>query len=130
MLGADTVVSLDNRTFGKPADLAEARAMLETFCGRIHEVLTGVCLVHRDGEKMVRFVEATRVKFRPLEEVDLDAYLASMNPLDKAGAYAAQEDEGRLIEHLEGSMSNVVGLPVERLLENLREHFPAVATLG
>lgn len=104
--------------------------MLESFCGRVHEVLTGVCLVHRDGERMVRFVESTRVKFRPLAEVDLDAYLASMNPLDKAGAYAAQEDEGRLIEHLEGSMSNVVGLPVERLLENLREHFPAVAAPG
>ncbi len=124
MLGADTVVSLDNKTFGKPADLTEARAMLETFCGRVHEVLTGVCLVHRAGEKMVRFVESTRVKFRPIDEVDLDAYLASMNPLDKAGAYAAQEDQGRLIEHLEGSMSNVVGLPIERLLENLRDHFP------
>lgn len=124
VLGADTVVSLDNRTFGKPADLAEARRMLEVFCGRIHEVLTGVCLVHREGEKMIRFVESTRVKFRPPEEVDLDAYLASMDPLDKAGAYAAQEDEGRLIEHIEGSMSNVVGLPIERLLENLREHFP------
>lgn len=126
VLGADTVVSLDGRTFGKPADLTEARTMLETLCGRIHEVLTGVCLVHRDGEKMVRFLESTRVKFRPLAEVDLTAYLASMNPLDKAGAYAAQEDEGRLIEHLEGSMSNVVGLPVERLRENLREHFPSV----
>jgi septum formation protein len=124
VLGADTVVSLDNRTFGKPGDLAEARRMLETLCGRVHEVLTGVCLVHRDREKMVRFVESTRVKFRPREEVDLDAYLASVNPLDKAGAYAAQEDEGRLIAHLEGSMSNVVGLPVERLRENLREHFP------
>ncbi len=125
MLGADTLVSLDNRTFGKPGDLAEALAMLETFCGRVHEVLTGVCLVHREREKMVRFVESTRVKFRAREDVDLDAYLASMNPLDKAGAYAAQEDEGRLIERLEGSMSNVVGLPVERLLENLLEHFPA-----
>lgn len=123
VLGADTVVSLDNRTFGKPRDLAEARTMLETLCGRIHEVLTGVCLLHRDTNRMSRFVESTRVKFRPRELVDLDAYLASVNPLDKAGAYAAQEDEGRLIEQLEGSFSNVVGLPIERVEAVLREHF-------
>lgn len=127
VLGADTVVALDNRTYGKPRDLTEARTMLETLCGRIHEVLTAVCLVHRDGEKMVRFVESTRVKFRPAAEVDLDAYLQSIHPLDKAGAYAAQEDKGRLIEHLEGSMSNVIGLPVERVRTALDEHFPGLA---
>lgn len=126
VLGADTVVSLDNKTFGKPRDLAEARSMLLALSGRIHEVLTGVCLVHRDGEKMCRFVESTRVKFRPSDAIDLDAYLASIEPLDKAGAYAAQEDEGRLIEQLEGSMSNVIGLPVERVLATLAEHFPEV----
>lgn len=127
VLGADTVVALDNRTYGKPRDLTEARTMLETLCGRIHEVLTAVSLVHRDGEKMVRFVESTRVKFRPAAEVDLDAYLQSIHPLDKAGAYAAQEDKGRLIEHLEGSMSNVIGLPVERVRSALDEHFPGLA---
>jgi septum formation protein len=123
ILGADTVVTMDNRTFGKPRDLAEARSMLETLCGRIHEVLTGVCLMHRESNRMSRFVESTRVKFRSREAVDLDAYLASIDPLDKAGAYAAQEDEGRLIEHLEGSFSNVVGLPIERVEASLREHF-------
>lgn len=124
ILGADTVVSLDNRTFGKPRDLEEARTMLETLCGRVHEVLTGVCLMHRDTNKMCRFVESTRVKFRSRDAVDLDAYLASINPLDKAGAYSAQEDDGRLIEQLEGLMSNVVGLPVERVQTALQEHFP------
>ena len=124
VLGADTVVALDNRTFGKPRDLDEARTMLESLCGRVHEVLTGVCLLHRDTNKMCRFVESTRVKFRPREAVDLDAYLASVNPLDKAGAYAAQEDDGRLIEQLEGLLSNVVGLPVERVSAALHEHFP------
>ena len=102
VLGADTVVSLDNRTVGKPRDLVEARAMLETLSGRIHEVLTGVCLIHRAGEKMCRFVESTRVKFRPRDEINFEAYLQSIHPLDKAGAYAAQEDEGLLIERLEG----------------------------
>jgi septum formation protein len=72
---------------------------------------------------MSRFVESTRVRFRHREAVDLDAYLHSINPLDKAGAYAAQEDEGRLIESLEGSFSNVVGLPVERVADSLRRHF-------
>jgi len=69
-------------------------------------------------------VESTRVKFRSRDAVDLDAYLASINPLDKAGAYSAQEDDGRLIEQLEGLMSNVVGLPVERVQAALQEHFP------
>jgi septum formation protein len=75
---------------------------------------------------MCRFVESTRVKFRPLEELDLDAYLTTVNPLDKAGAYAAQEDGGRLIETLEGSLSNVVGLPIERLRDTLGEHFSEI----
>ncbi|CAN5685193.1 hypothetical protein BH09VER1_BH09VER1_03470 [soil metagenome] len=122
MLGADTLVSLDDRVFGKPADLAEAHSMLEALCGRVHEVLTGVCLV-RD-QKMCRFVESTRVKFRPRDEVDFDAYFRHVHPLDKAGAYAAQEDEGRLIECIEGSLSNVVGLPIERVLQTIQDHFP------
>jgi len=124
VLGADTVVSLEGTTYGKPRDLTEAKAMLEQLCGRIHEVLTGVCLVHSDGQKMCRFVESTRVKFRPLNAVNLDEYLATVETLDKAGAYAAQEDGGRLIECLEGSMSNVIGLPIEAVLAALEKHFP------
>jgi septum formation protein len=124
ILGADTVVSLDGVVFGKPRDLTEARQMLTRLCGRVHEVLTGVCLVHRRGEKMCRFVESTRVKFRPLGEVDLTAYLDTVHTLDKAGAYAAQEDGGRLIAHIEGLLSNVVGLPVERVVTELEAHFP------
>ena len=123
VLGADTIVSLDGRIFGKPRNAAEARAMLEELCGRIHEVLTGVCLVHRSQGKLCRFTDSTRVKFRARREVDLDDYLRSIDPLDKAGAYAAQEDHGRLIECVEGSMSNVIGLPVERVVMALRERF-------
>jgi len=120
VLGADTVVALDNHVFGKPADLAEARDMLDQLCGRIHEVLTGVCIVANDAGRMCRFVESTRVRFRPRSEVDLDAYLARVDPLDKAGAYAAQDDNGALIEQIEGLMSNVVGLPVERVIKELK----------
>ncbi len=125
VLGADTVVALGTRTLGKPQDLAEARNMLESLCGQTHEVLTGVCLIHRETDRLCQFIESTRVRFRPLEEVDLDAYLANVHPLDKAGAYAAQEDDGRLIECLEGSMSNVIGLPVEQVLAVLKNHFSA-----
>ncbi len=125
VLGADTVVSLEGKDLRESrVDLAEAKSMLEQLAGRIHEVLTGVCLVHRDGQKMVRFVEATRVKFRPLNAVNLDEYLATVHTLDKAGAYAAQEDAGRLIERIEGSMSNVIGLPVEAVLAALEKSFP------
>lgn len=130
VLGADTVVSFDGRIFGKPADLAEARAMLEELCGNVHEVLTGVCLVQKSQGKLCGFVESTRVKFRSRWEVDLEAYLRSIHPLDKAGGYAAQEDEGRLIECVEGSMNNVIGLPLERVLAALNEHFPPARDEG
>ena len=123
VLGADTLVSLEGQVFGKPGDFHEARAMLERLCGRVHEVLTGVCLVHKKERKLCRFVESTRVKFRSRETVDLEEYLRSVHPLDKAGGYAAQEDQGRLIECIEGSASNVIGLPVERVLAALKEHF-------
>ena len=123
VLGADTVVSLEGQVFGKPADFDKARAMLERLCGRVHEVLTGVCLVQKSERKLFRFVESTRVKFRSRQTVDLEDYLRSVHPLDKAGGYAAQEDQGRLIECIEGSMSNVIGLPVERVLAALNEHF-------
>ncbi|HEY5769295.1 MAG TPA: nucleoside triphosphate pyrophosphatase [Terrimicrobium sp.] len=123
VLGADTVVSLEGRIFGKPTDLDQARDMLERLCGRIHEVLTGVCLMQKSERKLLRFVESTQVKFRSRQTVDLEQYLLSIDPLDKAGGYAAQEDQGRLIECIEGSLSNVIGLPVERVLTALKEHF-------
>ena len=123
VLGADTVVSLEGQVFGKPPDFDKARAMLEMLCGRVHEVLTGVCLVQRSERKLFRFVESTRVKFRSRQTIDLEDYLRSVDPLDKAGGYAAQEDQGRLIEYIEGSMSNVIGLPVERVLAAFNEHF-------
>jgi septum formation protein len=123
VLGADTLVSLEGQILGKPVDLGEARAMLERLCDRVHEVLTGVCLVHKSKGKLCRFVESTRVKFRSRGIVDLEDYLRSVDPLDKAGGYAAQEDNGRLIECIEGSMSNVMGLPVERVLAALEKHF-------
>ena len=123
VLGADTVVVLDGEILGKPRDLVHAAEMLGRLSGRIHEVLTGVCLVRGGTRTLCRFVESTRVSFRPLDQGAISSYLAEVDPLDKAGSYAAQDDRGRLIEQIEGSMENVIGLPIARVIEALRLHF-------
>lgn len=123
VLGADTIVTLDGEIFGKPTDLAEAEHMLARLAGRVHEVITGVCVMAWNRRVEVKFTETTRVKFRALSAEQIRDYLTSIDPLDKAGAYAAQEDNGRIIECVEGSFTNVVGLPMERTLETLRQRF-------
>lgn len=123
VLGADTIVTLDGEVFGKPRDRAHAEGMLARLSGRVHEVITGVCVMAWNRHVEVKFIESTRVKFRALSPEQIRDYLASIDPLDKAGAYAAQEDNGRLIECVEGSFTNVVGLPMERTLEALRGRF-------
>jgi septum formation protein len=123
VLGADTVVLLDGEILGKPRDRCHAAEMLGRLSGRVHEVLTGVCLVRGGSNKVCLFVESTRVSFRSLDEATISSYLAEIDPLDKAGSYAAQEDQGRLIERIEGSLENVIGLPVARVIEALRQHF-------
>lgn len=121
VLGADTLVSRDGRLYGKPADLTEAARMLAELQGGTHEVVTGVCLLHlRTGREQL-FAETTRVRFRPLSAAQIRDYLARINPLDKAGAYAIQEQGELLVAEVIGSWSNVVGLPVERVLEALRQ---------
>jgi septum formation protein len=113
VLGADTLVFLDNEPLGKPADLAEARAMLGRLAGRVHEVVTGVCLVHQRTARARLLAETTRVKFHPLTAADIEHYLAKVHVLDKAGSYALQEHGNLIVASVEGSHSNVVGLPVE-----------------
>lgn len=124
VLGADTLVARGRCPYGKPADLADAARMLAELQGRTHEVVTGVCLLHRRARRVQLFAETTAVRFRPLSDAQIREYLARVNPLDKAGAYAIQEHGDRLVAEICGSYSNVVGLPVERLLEVLR-HWPA-----
>lgn len=126
VLAADTIVVLHGEVFGKPTDLDIAHSMLSRLSGQTHEVITAVCIASSGMSSMVRFEEITRVRFRPLTDNDIQEYLRSINPLDKAGGYAAQEDEGRIIEQVEGSMSNVIGLPMKRTLAALHEHFPDV----
>ncbi len=123
VLGADTVVVLDGEVLGKPRDLLHATEMLQRLGGRVHEVLTGVCLLRGGSSARCRFVESTRVAFRPLDKTAISSYLAEVNPLDKAGSYAAQEDRGRLIERIEGSLENVIGLPVARVMAAIEAHF-------
>jgi septum formation protein len=119
VLGADTLVYLDVTLLGKPADLEDAYRMLERLQGRTHEVVTAICLLHLRTHRQKIFADTTRVTFRPLDEVQIRRYLAKVNPLDKAGAYAIQEEGDLIVERLSGSYTNVVGLPIEKLREEL-----------
>jgi len=121
VLGVDTVVSFKGEVFGKPATMDEAVAMLRRLNGRAHEVYSGVWLRHGATGKERGFIDITRVHFQKLTESQLRAYLNRIGPLDKAGAYAAQEDNGELIARVEGSVSNVTGLPMEALAKALKE---------
>ena len=111
VLAADTLVCLDDLVLGKPTDAADAHRMLRLLAGRWHSVHTGVCLLMPGGAVHER-VETTRVRFRPLTDAEIDRYVRSGEPLDKAGAYAVQEIGGIFVERIEGSPSNVIGLPL------------------
>lgn len=114
VLAADTVVLVDNTILGKPADPGDARRMLRLLSGRDHVVLTGVCLInaHATSGRVQTITTRTRVGFAPLTDAEIDWYVASGEPMDKAGAYAVQGLASRFVTAIEGSYSNVVGLPV------------------
>jgi septum formation protein len=120
VLGADTLVYLDTRFFGKPATLEEAYQMLEELQGRTHQVVTAMCLLHLREHRQRISVELTAVTFRALDATKIRRYLNHVNPLDKAGGYGIQEEGDSIIENISGSYTNVVGLPVERLTAELQ----------
>lgn len=120
VLAADTLVTIDGRVLGKPFDLEDAVKTLQQLSGRAHEVWTAVCLRHATRGKAQNFHEISRVHFRKLSEPGIRKYLAKIDPLDKAGAYAAQGHGTEIIERIEGSFSNVVGLPMEKTTDALR----------
>lgn len=123
VLGADTVVALDGRVLGKPGTAAEAQSMLEALSGRTHEVHTGVSVAYA-GRVLVTGVETTRVTFRELSASEIAAYVATGEPMDKAGGYGIQGRGALLVEKVEGCYYNVVGLPLSRtwgMLEKARE---------
>jgi nucleoside triphosphate pyrophosphatase len=124
VLGADTLVFLANEIMGKPADVAEARRMLGRLQGRTHQVVTGVSLMHLRALRERTFAASTDVTFRPLTAEQINIYLSKTNPLDKAGGYAIQEHGDTIVSEISGSFSNVVGLPIEMLKEEIREWEP------
>lgn len=119
VVAADTLVCLDSELLGKPKSLEQAYEMLEKLHGKMHQVVTGVCLLNLRNHRQKLFTETTAVKFRKLDAVKIRRYLSRVNPLDKAGAYAIQEEGDSIIESISGSHSNVVGLPIERLKSEL-----------
>jgi septum formation protein len=120
VIGADTLVWIEGEPLGKPKDLDEARAMLRKLSGRSHTVCTGVCVVFPGGG-VECFHELTAVRFLDLDDATIEAYFEKTNPLDKAGAYGIQDSGEMIVEGIEGAFDNVMGLPVARLLEALRE---------
>jgi septum formation protein len=126
VLGADTIVTIDGFLLGKPQSLVEARQMLNRLCGREHEVLTGVAVVGGRmacpmGDRYVQELVASRVLMRHFTAATIEWYIATAEPLDKAGAYAVQGLGGALVERVEGSYTNVVGLPITETLALLRK---------
>lgn len=126
VLGADTCVVCDGKILGKPRDPFDARHMLEMLSGRTHAVLTGLAIVTRKG--VVRAVEVTQVTFNVLTAAEIAAYVATGEPLDKAGAYAIQGGAARWIPRIEGCYFNVVGLPIARTASLLAEANAALAS--
>lgn len=119
VLGADTVVVLNGAVLGKPGDEEAAKEMLRRLSGRVHEVLTGVALVYEG--RIASRLGRTKVSFRMLSEEEIEDYVATGEPLDKAGAYGIQGGGGAFVAHLDGSRSNVIGLPEELVPVLFRE---------
>ena len=114
VLAADTLVYLGTKLYGKPCNQSEAVRMLTELAGRTHLVVTGVCLILERELREKLFAETTLVTFHSLTQPQIEDYLSKINPLDKAGAYAIQDHGEMIVERIEGSYSNVVGLPLEQ----------------
>lgn len=121
VIGADTLVYVDGHPLGKPRDRDEALAMMRRLSGREHEVCTGVVIAFDGGRSWHGFHVITDVGFKPLSDDAIRAYHRLVNPLDKAGAYGIQESGDAILDHYTGSWSNVMGLPMERLLAELHD---------
>ncbi|MBQ7446402.1 MAG: septum formation inhibitor Maf [Eubacterium sp.] len=119
IIGADTIVVKDGRILGKPADEADAYAMLMSLSGSTHQVYTGVALISAEWE--VQFCEKTDVTFYPMTKQEITEYIQTGEPMDKAGAYGIQGIGGRFVKEIHGDYNNVVGLPIARLYHVLKE---------
>ena len=124
VLGADTVVLVDEEILGQPSDAKDARRMLKLLSGRWHEVLTAVALVRAGHGQVIADQEKTRVRFAEMSVAEIDWYVATGEPMDKAGAYAVQGSAALFIEEIQGDYFNIVGLPVRlvyRLVRKIQE---------
>ena len=119
VLAADTLVAMENQVIGKPADLNEAAQMLGRLSGRTHEVCSAVAIYQQTSGRSDVFHDVSRVRFHRLSNATIKNYLAKVGPLDKAGAYAAQGSGAEIIAKIEGSFTNVVGLPMEKTVAAL-----------
>lgn len=123
ILGADTVVTCDGALLGKPRDEADAVRMLSVLSGSTHSVFTGVALIYRAGgtEQVLNFYQETRVTMYPISPEEIQAYVRSGEPMDKAGAYGIQGRGAVFIEKIAGDYNNVVGLPVARVYQEMKK---------
>jgi septum formation protein len=122
VIAADTIVVLDGRVLGKPATQEEAKAMLRALSGQAHQVMTGVAVLR--GEESLVYTEITDIRFRVLSDAEIAAYVATGEPMDKAGAYGIQGGAALFAEYLQGDYYNVMGLPVCRLWKMLSQIAP------
>jgi septum formation protein len=121
VLAADTLVALDDEIIGKPADFEHAAQILQCLSGRTHEVCSAVFICHFAAARSTTLHEVSRVRFRRLSSTTIKGYLAKVHPLDKAGAYAAQGSGAEIIAKIDGSYTNVVGLPMEKTVAALAQ---------
>lgn len=123
VLGADTIVVLDGKLFGKPKDLKEAKEMLNALQGRTHSVFTAIAIILKSENILETAADESRVSFKKMDMQDIENYLKKVNVLDKAGAYAAQEFGELIIEKIDGDFENVMGLPCSLLKNELGRIF-------
>ena len=123
VIGADTVVAFQGQILGKPADAKQAKEMLKTLASDVHQVYTGVALIviQHGKRQCLEFAECTNVRFYPMTAQEIEAYVQSGEPMDKAGAYGIQGIGGRFVEGIEGDYQNVVGLPMAKLYQVLKK---------
>ena len=121
VIGADTIVKIGNEALGKPASLEEAREMLKKLSDRTHEVVTGVTILYQDQRET--FSSVAEVTFYPLTEEEIEEYIHTNEPMDKAGAYAIQGDAAKFIRSIHGDYYTIVGLPIAELYQRLKKYF-------
>ncbi|HHT9109386.1 MAG TPA: Maf family protein [Candidatus Wunengus sp. YC63] len=122
IVSADTIIVHEKSIFGKPKDVSDAKRILSILSNSEHDVISGVCVMASPSRKKMLRIERTHIKMKHIKDEEIDRYILTGEPMDKAGAYAIQGEGGKFIEKIDGSYSNAVGLPLE-LLQEMLNHF-------